>query len=347
MKILKVSLLLALVINGHLYSQITVYSNNNVGVKTNTTPTEAMEVNGNVKASYFVGDGSRLTNLPSAGASSQWINNGSSIYFSLGKVGIGTTTPNETLEINGNLRGNVAGGALKINTASNGWLLIGSQDPSYCHMYTDRPTFAFNKIILATTGEFGSYYQSDFIIKTGVSYYNFNGSTRMTIKASTGYVGIGTTTPGYLLDVNGIIRVQTTTYTSDGRLKENVKEISNSLGSIKNLKGVTYNFKHPLSAKTVSREQTLIVGNDTSAIARAKLSSVEETNHDNRKHIGFVAQDVQKVFPELVYEDKEGVLSVDYVSMIPILVESMKELNEKLEKLQRENADLKRRLKIE
>ncbi|HEX3009454.1 MAG TPA: hypothetical protein VHO90_17750 [Bacteroidales bacterium] len=63
MKILKISLLLALIINGHLYSQITVYSNNNVGVKTNTAPTEAMEVNGNAKATYFIGDGSKLTNF--------------------------------------------------------------------------------------------------------------------------------------------------------------------------------------------------------------------------------------------------------------------------------------------
>lgn len=323
-------------------SQITVYSNNNVGVKTSTTPTESMEVNGNVKATKFIGDGSSLTNLPTGG-SSQWTTSSSNIYYNLGKVGIGTASPNETLEINGNIRGNVSGGALKINTASNGWLLLGSLDPSYCHLYTDRPNFIFNKIPLSITGEYGAYYDSDFKIKTGVSYYNFAGDTRITIKSSNGYVGIGTTNPGYLLDVNGVIRVQSTTYTSDGRLKENVKEISNSLGSIKNLKGVTYNFKNP----TVSNKsaETIIAANDTSAISKANHNiNQENTDFNTRKHIGFVAQDVQKVFPELVYEDKEGVLSVDYVSMIPMLVESLKELNLKVEKLERENVEMKRKL---
>ena len=38
-----------------------------------------------------------------------------------------------------------------------------------------------------------------------------------------------------------------------------------------------------------------------------------------------MAQEVQKVYPELVYADKNGILSVDYISMIPVLVESIKE----------------------
>ena len=35
---------------------------------------------------------------------------------------------------------------------------------------------------------------------------------------------------------------------------------------------------------------------------------------------------MQKVFPELVYADKEGILSIDYIGLIPVLVESIKEL---------------------
>ncbi len=44
-----------------------------------------------------------------------------------------------------------------------------------------------------------------------------------------------------------------------------------------------------------------------------------------RDHYGFVAQEVQKLFPELVYEDEStGLLSVDYIGMIPILLEGLK-----------------------
>ena len=57
--------------------------------------------------------------------------------------------------------------------------------------------------------------------------------------------------------------------------------------------------------------------------------------------MGFLAQDVQKIFPELVYADKNGILSIDYIALIPVLVESLKELNAKVDALQKENDDLK------
>jgi hypothetical protein len=50
---------------------------------------------------------------------------------------------------------------------------------------------------------------------------------------------------------------------------------------------------------------------------------------------------MQKIFPDLVYEDKDGMLSVDYISLIPVLVESLKEINLKLEALKKENEILK------
>ncbi len=41
--------------------------------------------------------------------------------------------------------------------------------------------------------------------------------------------------------------------------------------------------------------------------------------------VGFLAQDLQKVFPELVSEDKDGLLSIDYIGLIPFIVEGIKE----------------------
>ena len=43
--------------------------------------------------------------------------------------------------------------------------------------------------------------------------------------------------------------------------------------------------------------------------------------------MGFLAQEVKNVYPDLVYADKNGILSVDYISLIPIIVESFKELD--------------------
>jgi hypothetical protein len=48
---------------------------------------------------------------------------------------------------------------------------------------------------------------------------------------------------------------------------------------------------------------------------------------------GFSAQELEQVFPELVEMDNDGYLTVDYISLIPVLVEAIKELNVELESL--------------
>ena len=54
----------------------------------------------------------------------------------------------------------------------------------------------------------------------------------------------------------------------------------------------------------------------------------EPNKADNRIHYGFIAQEVHEIFPELVYEDDEGILGIDYVSLIPLLIEELKHQNE-------------------
>jgi len=44
----------------------------------------------------------------------------------------------------------------------------------------------------------------------------------------------------------------------------------------------------------------------------------------NRDHIGFIAQEFKKVYPDLVYKNDHGVLSINYTGLIPILVEAFK-----------------------
>jgi hypothetical protein len=48
-----------------------------------------------------------------------------------------------------------------------------------------------------------------------------------------------------------------------------------------------------------------------------------------------LAQEVQQVYPELVKEDVNGNLSVNYNGLIPVLLESIKELKKKLMELKR------------
>jgi len=78
-----------------------LFTGGNVGIGT-TTPGKLLTVAGNIQTSgaiYFA-DGSHISSAAEAGIS-QWSNNGDDIYFSSGKVGIGTSTPSSALTVVG------------------------------------------------------------------------------------------------------------------------------------------------------------------------------------------------------------------------------------------------------
>jgi hypothetical protein len=127
----------------------------------------------------------------------QWNLTGSNLYpanFSTVNVGIGTDAPAEKLHINGSVRGNQAGGALRINTQF-GWLDLGPMNATWSHFQTNLPKFYFNKPV-HIDGALSSYNTEDLDLQT-------NGVQRIRILNSNGYVGIGTTMPFGTLQVGG------------------------------------------------------------------------------------------------------------------------------------------------
>lgn len=158
-------------------------------------------------------------------------------------------------------------------------------------------------------------------------------------------LGIGYTSPSYALDVAGTIRATTITTTSDSRLKTNIADLGNSFDKIGKLRAVTYNFKPDdyaeqrelLQKSAVSDTGKVVINSDADL---RKYFALDEKRDDGRKHIGFVAQEFKDVFPELVYEDEKGMLSIDYVSLIPVLVETIQTLNARVEALENEKESL-------
>lgn len=67
-----------------------------------------------------------------------------------------------------------------------------------------------------------------------------------------------------------------------------------------------------------------------------------EMKDENQRGIqyGFIAQDLQKIFPSKIKENKVGYLSADYGSYDPMIVESIKALNSQLNKLKTEKGSL-------
>jgi len=118
--------------------------------------------------------------------------------------------------------------------------------------------------------------------------------------AKPGRIGILKTNPYYHVDVHGKIRANHFIQYSDSRFKNNIKTLKSSLEKLSQTRGVNYSFKQ-----------------DNKAF-----------NFDDRKQIGFIAQEFKTVFPELVYTDDEGYMSIDYVSLIPVLTDAITELAE-------------------
>lgn len=98
---------------------------------------------------------------------------------------------------------------------------------------------------------------------------------------------------------------------SDARLKKNVKRLTSGLAMVNKLRGVTFNWK-------------------------------DEVKTGNK--IGFIAQEVEAVLPELVVTKADGFKAVNYAEMSAVLVEAVKELSRQIDELKRENSDLKAEL---
>jgi hypothetical protein len=58
------------------------------------------------------------------------------------------------------------------------------------------------------------------------------------------------------------------------------------------------------------------------------------TKKDGRQTIGVLAQDIQKVFPELVTIDDNDMLAVNYQGLVPVLINALKEQEERLARLE-------------
>jgi hypothetical protein len=98
---------------------------------------------------------------------------------------------------------------------------------------------------------------------------------------------------------------------SDKRLKKNINSLTGTINKIKQLRGVSYNW--------IDKER----------------GSTEQ--------IGFIAQEVEEVFPQLVKTNENGYKAVAYSHLAPILVEAIKEQQQQIEELKKQIEELKKK----
>ena len=109
----------------------------------------------------------------------------------------------------------------------------------------------------------------------------------------------------FAFSVLGSLWVNGTTYASDERFKQNITSISSPLEKLLQINGVEYEMKTTEFAKN---------------------------NFQPGRQMGLLAQNVEKIVPEAVNE-KDGYKGVDYARLVPLLIESIKELKREIEEL--------------
>ena len=122
--------------------------------------------------------------------------------------------------------------------------------------------------------------------------------------------------------------------TSDIRSKSNISDLEKMLPMLTQLNGISYNLNLPENSFQNSIEGELTEKEKNYQSEYLKLKEQHIKKEANKKRLGFIAQDVQKIFPDLVEQDSAGFLSIDYIGLIPVLVESIKELEERVEALE-------------
>ena len=253
---------------------------------------------------------------PSATGSSQ-LNIGNTIYGDLttDKIGIGTTAPTYMLSLVGTAaqtiwmeRNTTAATAGQGLTLSSGGAIAGTAD------------LAGGDLTLKSgisTGS-GSSAMHFYTTTAGVSATTDRTPTeKMTILGS-GFVGVGNVSPGTLLTVGtdttntGNITVYgtgttcvigdgvgATNCTSDIRLKDNIETLESELTNIMALRPVTFSWK--------------------------------DKNKDQTTNTGFIAQEVQSIYPNIVRTVYDDYLGIDYAALVVPTIKAVQEINLNLE----------------
>ncbi|MBO5887428.1 MAG: T9SS type A sorting domain-containing protein [Bacteroidaceae bacterium] len=291
------------------------------------------------------------------------------VVDSLGRVGIGTETPKSFLSVGTSGSDDAALSCsglgdklygIKVistlrnsNTICGGYFNLKNHDG---HCYGGRNIalgvndMNITQYAIGVTGEAGCAQTAVGVYgkksTATSSYKNFAGiygsdtKTWPTFKVgSTDYSGVYA---GYF---NGIVRVTDGLYatilspaatTSSVRasemtiLSEESEKVVDKLGQVQTLQFLRYN-----PTQEVSASETTFIDNDE--LLTEEIDSLAEFGSEEVRErklsavqYGLAADQLKAVYPELVYEDANGNVSINYVEMIPLLVQSINELSEEL-----------------
>ena len=126
---------------------------------------------------------------------------------------------------------------------------------------------------------------------------------------------------------------------SDERFKENVEPIQDVLPSLDRLEAVTYTLKNDYARQCRAALSDMPIITEKDRRDKESFDQFYGELEQGSERYGFLAQNVKEVFPELVHTDKAGYMYVDYIGLIPILVQSINELRAELAEVKGEKQE--------
>jgi len=168
------------------------------------------------------------------------------------------------------------------------------------HIKTTRQGNAFSDGIGFLKGSGGNDYQLQINAVGGVPHIDFSRSANEDFDMRLAvYTENELVIQGGEVNVRESLKAKTITETSDERLKKNIQPLVSSLAKLAQLRGVSFKWK--------------------------------DEPQDNQ--IGLVAQEVEKILPEIVSTDSEGYKSIAYGKLTAVLLEAIKEQQQQIDEL--------------
>jgi hypothetical protein len=147
----------------------------------------------------------------------------------------------------------------------------------------------------------------------GVLNLNTDGISGNGLMIRNNSVGINTLNPGaYKFYVNGTAYATGGWQSSDLRFKQNIKTIDLPIDKVMNVKGVSFEWK---------------------------TSEYKDKGFPEGRHYGVIAQEVERVLPEVVMEGPGGEKAVSYTELVPVLIEAVKQQQKEIVSLKEALAD--------
>jgi len=246
-------------------------------------------------------------------------------YFN-DEVGIGTASPTHKLEIVGNVSASSYTGSFYGDGSQVTGVVSASYavTASYVNPLVQDVSIDGDLTVtgILTAQEFHTEFVSSSIIYESGSTkfgdtlddkHEFTGSLVVSSSNNNyiigGNVGIDTTSPVYILDVTGTIRAtDDVIVTSDIRLKNELPDIIQGLETVDKMRPIKYTLK-------------------------------DDKDENPKIHLGFSAQELLDIVPEVVNSDEEGYHSVSYGKLVPVLVKAIQELTEEVRELKKKTGE--------